>query len=188
MKGVPCWATTSDTGVCEKFGDPFHTDEEVSDMKTLTRLSLVIVVGLAAFLPFATAVQAKAVVYYFTGTESCAPTSMGDWTYPDGSIHIRGMIFDCTENSDSPFVAGRNTVVLNANLKAFPGAMLGGIGPMWGTWEMANWEGTFEGVMTADGGIYHAQGRGKGTYTGMKEWLDTDHGVFNGRILDPHGG
>ena len=157
-------------------------------MKTLVRLNLVIALCLAAFLPFAAAVQAKAIVYYFTGSESCVPTSMGAWTYPDGNIHIRGMIFDCTEKSDSPFMAGRNTVVLNANLKAFPGAMLGGIGPMWGTWAMANWEGTFEGVMTADGSIYHAQGNGTGPYRGMKQWVNTDHGILTGRILDPHGG
>ena len=78
--------------------------------------------------------------------------------------------------------------IMNANLKAAPGAMLGGIGPMWGTWKMANWEGTFEGGMTEDGSIYHAQGNRTGPYRGMKQWVNSDHGILTGRILDPHDG
>ena len=172
----------------KKTGDPSHTDEEVIAMKALTRLSLVIVVGLAAFLPFAAAVQAKAIVYYYTGSESCVPTSMGTWTYPDGNIHIRGMIFDCTENHRQSFHSRPQHRSDQCQLESRSRGDAG--------WYRADVGYLEDGELGRHVRRGHDRGRRylpcpgkrKGPYRGMKQWVNTDHGIVTGRILDPHGG
>jgi len=152
-------------------------------MKTRKRTVLIVAITVVALLATAAAVQARAVITEFTGTERCAPVSSGEWTFPDGNIHIRGMVLDCLENTTDSRMQGSNTVTLNANWHA------DGTGPMWGTWQMENWAGTWEGTMMVDGGgVYHAQGQGTEIYDGLKLWLDADHGMISGRILDPLGG
>lgn len=152
-------------------------------MRTLTKLGFIIAVAVAARPGLVAPAQAQAVFTDFTGSEICWPIDFGSWAFSDGNIHIRGMVMSCAETTSTPLMQGENIIVLNANLKAVPGALLGGVGPMSGTWEMDNWTGTWEGFMYEDGGIYHAQGTGRGSAAGMKCWLDTDHGQFTGRIL-----
>ena len=153
-------------------------------MKLLARVSLCVVLGLAALLPFATAVGAQAEFTGFTGIESCGPTEMGAWTFPGGSTHIRGLVTSCTYTTNSPLFGGPAVVVLNGNLRPAPGSY--GMGQTWGTWEMENWSGTWVGYVNADGSdVYRAQGNGTGPNEGMKISWDGDHGALTGRILDP---
>lgn len=157
-------------------------------MKTRNKVVLIVAVTVVALLIAPAAIQARAIVTEYTGTEACVPVNLGVWTTSDGIIHIRGMVLQCSEDSSDPRGAGQNTVIMNANWHADPDAVMGGTGPMWGTWQMENWAGTWEGTMMADGGVYHAQGNGTGIYDGLKLWIDSDHEVISGRILDPHGG
>ncbi len=157
-------------------------------MTTQARFISIAAIGLAAVLPSGGAVQAQAAFTEFTGTEICYPISPGLWTFPDGNIHIRGLVLSCTEASTTPLYGGQNIVVVNANLKAEPGAaFLGGVGPIWGTWQMENWAGTWEGASDGTGAVYHAQGNGTGPREGMKLRLRGDHGAIGGRIVDAGG-
>lgn len=157
-------------------------------MRAYKKMTLIVVIAVVALLATTAAIQARAMITEFSGTEACIPKSPGEWTFPDGNIQIRGMVLECIEDTTEPRMQGPNTVILNANWHADPEAMMGGTGPMWGTWQMENWAGTWEGSMMADGGVYHAQGKGTGIYTLLKVWLDSDHGVITGRMLDPQGG
>jgi hypothetical protein len=149
------------------------------------RLISTVAVGLAAVVSSGRAVQARATFTDFTGNEICNPISMGQWTFPDGNIHIRGLVLMCTETSTTPLYGGPNIVMLNANLKADSGApFLGGVGPIWGTWQMDDWAGTWEGAADPTGAVYHANGHGTGPREGMKLQLRGDHGATGGRIVD----
>jgi len=158
-------------------------------MRTHARIVLIVAIGVAAFLPSAATVHAQATVTEFTGTEGpCAVVYPGTWTYPDGNIHIRGLILSCTETSDTPLYGGQNTIFLDANLRADSEAFfLGGVGPIWGTWQMGDWAGTWEGKAVGDGAVYHADGSGTGPHGRIKLRLIGDHGALSGRILDPQG-
>jgi hypothetical protein len=157
------------------------------NMKTRKRTILIVAIAIAALLGTTAAVQARAIVTQYTGTEACEPLAIGQWTFHDGNIFVRGMELLCTEDATDPRMSGSNAVTLNANWHADPSAMMGGTGPMWGTWQQEGWAGTWEGTMLAGGGVYHAQGNGTGIYDGLKVWLDSDHEAISGRILDPHG-
>jgi len=154
-------------------------------MKTQKWLIVTVLVSLAALLLSVAPAGAQAEVTEFTQWESCTTTNAGTWTFPDGNMHVRGMILLCAETASDPRVAGSNTVVVNANWGA------DGLGPMWGTWRLVNeggvWEGTWEGFSTASGNQLHVAGMGKGGYEGLKLWQEGGNGVYQGRILDPHG-
>lgn len=155
-------------------------------MKTQKRLILTILTVLGALLAFAAPIAAQASVSEITGTESCFPTDPGTWTFPDGNAHVRGMVLQCRDQSSDPRGTGDNTVVLNANWDS------NSLGPMWGTFQFETdeggvWEGTWEGMITTSGSQYHATGMGQGIYEGMKLWVDSVNGVWQGRILDPLG-
>jgi hypothetical protein len=106
----------------------------------------------------------------------------GRWTYPNGNIHIRGMIQQFNEQSSDSRMNGINTVDLNANWYA------DFTGPMWGTFELetddGGWEGTWAGLMTNQGPRYNAVGDGIGDYAGMKLWINVNYGVCTGSILE----
>lgn len=153
-------------------------------MKTQKRLILTILVSLAALLLYVAPIAAQATVTKITETESCIPTNPGTtWTFPDGNIHIRGMVLQCEDVASDPRVTGSNTVMMNANWDT------NSLGPMWGTWRLVNeggvWEGTWEGMMTTSGSQIHITGKGQGSYEGWKLWLDGGNGAYQGRILDP---
>ncbi len=118
----------------------------------------------------------------------CTETSAGlidpgTWTFPDGNIHIRGMVELLDESSPDPRDIGQNTIVLNANWNSeFTG-------PMWGTFSLVTeegglWEGTWAGLMTQQGPQYNATGDGFGLYAGMKIWVDMDYGVCQVTFLE----
>ncbi len=156
-------------------------------MRTQKRLILTIVTTLGVLLAFAAPIAAQASVTEITGTEDCTTTNEGIWTFHDGNVHIRGMVLLCRETSSDPRATGKNTVVMNANWDA------NGFGPMWGTAHIETdeggvWEGTWEGLVTTSVSKYHARATGQGVYEGMKQWVDSVNGEFQGRILDPHGG
>ncbi len=154
-------------------------------MKKQNRLIVIGLVALAALLLFVVPVAAQATLSEFAETESCLPTNPGTWTFPDGNIHVRGMVLQCTDTASDPRVSGSNTILLNANWDA------NALGPVWGTWRLVNeggvWEGTWEGMVTTSGSQIHAAGAGEGSYEGLRLWLDGGNGVYQGRILDPHG-
>ncbi len=154
-------------------------------MKTQKRLILTIVTVLGVLLVFAAPIAAQATVTEFTETESCFPINPGTWTFPDGNIHVRGMVLQCTDTASDPRVSGTNAVVLNANWDA------NSLGPVWGIWRLVNeggvWEGTWEGMMTTSGSQIHIAGAGTGRYEGLKLWLNGGNGAYQGRILDPNG-
>ncbi len=156
-------------------------------MKTQKRLILTIVTTLGVLLAFAAPIAAQASVTEFTGIEVCTTTNEGIWTFPDGNVHVRGMESQCREESSDPRNTGTNRVVVNANWDS------NGLGRIYGTFTMVSdeggvWEGIYEGSVTTSGVQYHVTGIGQGRYEGMKIWLDAVNGVYQGRILDPHGG
>jgi len=106
----------------------------------------------------------------------------GRWTYPNGNIHIRGMVNRYSETSTDPRMYGVNEVILNANWHEDY------TGPMWGTFWLENdyggWEGTWAGLMTVQGPRYNAVGDGFGDYAGMKLWINVHNGVCTGSILE----
>jgi hypothetical protein len=107
----------------------------------------------------------------------------GTWSYPDGNIHIRGMVQLFRETADDPRNIGYNTVVLNANWQS------DWTGPMWGTFSFETdegglWEGTWAGRMTEEGSVYNASGKGYGIYAGMKMWVDMDYGTCTATFLE----
>ena len=150
------------------------------------RTVLIVVLGLAALLPHDALAQAT--VTPFTATEDqCVVLYPGAWTFADGNIQIRGLLLKCQETSSTALYGGENLIVVNANLRAVEGAFLGGIGPIWGTFQMENWAGTWEGKSGSSGVTYNAQGQGSGDRVGMKVWISTNNGQASGRILDPQG-
>jgi len=158
-------------------------------MKPQKRLILTIVTVLGVLLAFAAPIAAQASITEITGTEVCHmfnPINPGTWTFPDGNVHVRGMVFLCRDESSDPRETGNIEVVMDAN---WDSNMLG---PIYGTFRTVTdeggvWEGTWEGLVTTSGFQYHVIGMGQGRYEGMKIWLDYVNGVFQGRILDPHG-
>lgn len=106
----------------------------------------------------------------------------GMWTYPNGNIHIRGMVSRYNETSTDPRMYGVNVVVVNANWHG------NYTGPMWGTFWLENdyggWKGTWAGLMTVQGSGYNAVGDGFGDYSGMKLWINVNNGVCTGSILE----
>ncbi len=161
------------------------------------RLLVVILAVVTALVLVTGTVAAKATKTEFTGVSTAAVIDPGVMTYPDGNVHIRGMVLEVYLEADDTRVEGTETVVGNANLDA------NGAGPVWGTSHIevdygggGVWEGTFTGKFYADGTYSH-------TYVahgieGSVEGLEmrgtvvfppdpTQPGISTGTILDPHG-
>ena len=130
-----------------------------------------------------------------TWAEQLAP---GDWTYPGGNVHVRGMVTLYEETASCPQMIGFNTVTANFN---FDGNF---VGPMHGTAMLETdydgggvWESTWHGALEADGTMwYEAVGRGiSGSVAGLKMRLVAtgsavpgSPAVWHAEILDPHSG
>ena len=107
----------------------------------------------------------------------------GTWSFPDGNLHIRGMVQLFREEAPDPRTVGNNTVVVNTNWRP------DGTGPMWGTFRMETdegglWKGTWAGKMTEGGSFYQGVGDGFGLYAGMKLFVDMNYGVCQITILN----
>lgn len=107
----------------------------------------------------------------------------GTWTYPDGNIHIRGLVQFYRDESPDPRLDGYNTIVTNANWRG------DWSGPMWGTFHLVTdqggWDGTWTGKMTEMGPELHGTGNGYGAYAGMKMWVEESSGSCKYVILEP---
>lgn len=159
------------------------------------RLIVGVMVTLSVVLLMAPgSVMARATRIDCTGTETfVALLDPGLWTEPGNNIHVRGMVSQYQEDSSCPELVGLNTTTMNANWNA------NYAGHMWGTsyHETAYgiWEGTWQGMMNADGSYtYEAVSHGiTGAVAGMHLRLTAisipgELTVVNGTILDPHGG
>ncbi len=106
--------------------------------------------------------------------ETIALLDPGTVSFPDGNVHIRGMVIQALEDAPDPRNQGINTIVVNANWGK------DGTGPMWGTFHMVTdeggtWKGTWAGRDTGQGSWYNAVGNGFGKYAGMKIWIDKNY-------------
>jgi hypothetical protein len=119
-------------------------------------------------------VSAQTTVKRCSGTESLIDMlNPGNWTFPDGNIHVRGMINQYKEQMNCPEVSGTNTVVMNANWDA------NYTGPMWGTTYQETpsgvWKGFWSGKLNPDGTL---------SYTGVSKGIS---GSVVGLILKVNG-
>ena len=117
---------------------------------------------------------------------SYVTTDPGNWSFPDGNLHIRGMQQVAQSVCEDSRVVGHNYITINANWDATMH------GPMWGTFTFESdsggtWSGTWNGKMTSQGSWYNAVGVGGGEFAGLKLWMDKDFDQLTGRILDPKG-
>jgi hypothetical protein len=167
-------------------------------MKRQRHLILVVMALIAALAFLTGPVAAKATKTEFTGTDTRgAVTDPGILTFPDGNVHLRGMVLELHIQATDPRVTGPETVVANANLDAY------GAGPVWGTSHLevdygggGIWEGTWNGKIHADGSEsirFVAHGIA-GSVEGLKMSGSlefpadpTAPGILAGRILAPHG-
>jgi hypothetical protein len=161
-------------------------------MKT-KRLSLWILAALlVALLISPGTIAAKATRTECTGTEFRVEVlDYGLWTYPDGNIHIRGMVSLYQEESTCPEVGGLVTSTMNANWDSNL------VGPIWGTGHSENeygvWEGTWQGSISPDGSCsYRAVSHGiSGAVAGLTMTLTAnctgEVTTYTATILDPHG-
>jgi|GEM_PF-1228550 len=170
----------------------------------MKRKSLLVWVGLVALvalvlMPGSAAAVVSRVV--FTGIEvPVALVTEGEWTFPGGNVHVRGMTTEYQEVASDWRMSGLNTSVMNANWgRDFAG-------PMWGTSESVLsdsgdcpgggvWQGTWTGMMSVDGSYtYSAVGKGiSGCVAGLRFSLTAFNPggeaptTYTGEILNPHG-
>jgi hypothetical protein len=121
--------------------------------------------------------SAKTTVKQCSGTEILMQLlNPGAWKFPDGNIHVRGMVSKYEEQMNCPEVSGTNIVVMNANWDA------NYTGPMWGTNRLETpyagggvWKGSWSGKLNSDGTM---------SYTGTSKGVS---GSVAGLILKVHG-
>jgi hypothetical protein len=162
-------------------------------MKAKTCSPWVVAALLVALLIAPGTIAAKATRTECTGTEVRVEVLDGGlWTYPDGNIHVRGMVSLYQEESTCPEVGGFVTSTMNANWDS------NFVGPMWGTGHSENeygvWEGTWQGKIGPDGTCsYEAISHGiSGAVAGLKMTLIANCTgavtTYTATILDPRGG
>jgi hypothetical protein len=161
-------------------------------MKTKNRVLLLVIVALIMALlaiPGYAVAQATKAEFVFTPIIT-GIVDFGDWmTLPSGNIRVRGWILEEWDEVSEPRACGTNTIVINANWDSNE------TGPVWGTWHVVNeygtWEGTYTGVMGADGSKIRGVAHGTGELEGLKYSINCDYTVepasCSGQILNPHG-
>jgi hypothetical protein len=138
---------------------------------------------------------------HFTGSEISVETvSPGEEFFPDGRYHVRGAVEHFAfQADDSRLDDADNIVVVNWNFVWMPEPVFVS-GPMWGTFELTNeggsWEGSWTGLRDENGfSYYHFVGHGVGGYDGLQlrmwgERLDPNPSVpeiDHGYILETGG-
>lgn len=163
--------------------------------KRILRYLVLTVVICLMFVPVMA--SAKATVKHCSGTEIFGQTiDPGVWTFPDGNIHVRGMVSEYLEQMDCPETSGTNTVIMNANWDA------NYVGPIWGTSRLETsysgggvWRVSWRGKTSPDGTFWY-KGTGKGisgSVTGLKlkifGYTNEPNGTtfIESRILYPGG-
>ncbi len=161
------------------------------NVKTLSRLALLVVVLALAIAPGTAAAQTTPIKC--TGTETMVqpPTGGTFEKHPSGNVQIRGAsMMNQEESSSCPDdqLTGENLGTWNANLNAQ------GYGAMWGEFrsETASgggvWVGTWHGSMSPGRCGYEAVGHGvAGSVAGLQFVLKADcsNGTWTATILDP---
>jgi len=141
---------------------------------------------------------AAAIKTSFTGTEVyVSDVAPGEIFFSDGNMHIRGIVQSFAVSVSDPRVNGVDTVTINGNFKLVP-PPTAFTGPMWGTFQISNQDGYWEGTWTgerADNGFSYisVRGEGYGEYEGMKIFIDVERlspdpaqpEILNGYILEP---
>ncbi len=159
------------------------------------RRAMWVALALIGLLLLATgSASARATRTEYTGIETAGPLiEPGKWTYPNGHVHVRGLVQELYDVTDDARVTGTLILVANSNLDANMVA-----GNLWGTWSRevvcdggGVWEGTWTGQQYADGtGIVHGVGHGvSGCAKGLelRQTVEYPSGTITGIILDPHG-
>src|SRR5688500_4959275 len=157
-----------------------------------------LVLALVAVLLSASPVMARVQRTTFTGTSNFGETlNAGEWTYlPSGNVLARGIVEVYHDFNTDPRVTGDETIVSNANFKPAPSSELGLAGYLWGTFQIVNeggaWDGTFTSEITADGEyFYRGVAHGSGAYEGLvghwEAYRNGHSGPFtlSGWILEP---
>jgi hypothetical protein len=150
--------------------------------KNYFRFSAILFVMAVLLLGVSPVAAAEKTEFQCTET-GVAMLNPGTWSFPDGNVHIRGMVQLLREEAPDPRSVGDNTVVVNANWRS------DGTGPMWGTWRLETdegglWEGTWAGQMTEQGSWYNAVGDGIDLYAGMKMWVNMNFGDCQIKVLE----
>jgi hypothetical protein len=149
--------------------------------KNHIRFGTVLIVMAVLLFSFAPATAAEKTEFTCVETP-LALLDPGAWSYPDGNVHVRGMVELLGEQISDPHLVGENTIVLNANWRADM------TGPVWGTFRFettgGGWEGTWAGQVTGQGTWYNAAGKGFGEFAGMKMWVHMRYGDCSGEFLE----
>lgn len=143
-----------------------------------TRISLLIATALVLLSLVGTASAAPTKTEFTAADSFLGTLNPGTESFPGGNnYHIRDLVqkFMFTASSD-PRVSGENVVMINANFQFMPPPVLAS-GPMWGTFQISNdggyWEGTWSGSREENGFSYfHLVGHGGGGYEGLEIKMD----------------
>ena len=156
--------------------------------KTLFPLFILLTVILALVISISPVV-AGTTITSVTATETPAcpfhsNCTVGEWTYPDGNLHVRNWVNVYRAESSDARLIGWNTLTVNANWDA------NGYGPGWGTFHNevdaynGYWEGTWAANMTTEGYISRIEGKGYGDLDGLMIRATEVNGVFKGVIIE----
>ena len=157
-----------------------------------------LVLALVAVLLSVSPAMAGAQRTTFTGTSNFGETlNAGEWTYlPSGNVRARGIVEVYYDVGTDSRVTGEETIVSNGNFRPAPSSELGLAGHLWGTFQIVNrggtWDGTFTSEITEDGqyfyrGVAHGSGRYEGLIGHWEAYRNGHSGEFtlNGWILEP---
>ncbi len=157
-----------------------------------------LVLALVAVLLSAFPAMAKAQRAAFTGTSNFGGTlNAGEWTHlPSGNVRARGIVEVYHDVNTDSRVTGEETIISNGNFRPAPSSELGLAGYLWGTFQIVNeggtWDGTFTSEITADGEyFYRGVAHGSGGYEGLvghwEAYRNGHSGPFalSGWILEP---
>jgi len=136
--------------------------------------SLTVVLAVLALLCLIAAPATAGSKTYFTGSEiSLGTVSSGEEFFPDGRYHTRRAIeLFAFEADDDRLDNAENLVTVNWNFVWMDEPVYVS-GPMWGTFELTNeggsWEGSWTGLRDENGfSYYHFVGHGVGGYDGLQ--------------------
>lgn len=167
-------------------------------MKT-RKAGLVVALALAVLLLAGVSASAGAERSPFEGwAQPIDVLDFGTCEY-NGEMEIcRGLTVVWVLSTNDPRFSGELITVINSN---FHVGDTGSYGPQWGTWQVVNddglWEGHWTGVKNPDGSTYlKGEGHGQGGYDGLKvkfTGVRLSPSMFDplqveGEILDPPAG
>jgi len=156
-------------------------------MKTLFKIALVILIAMAAILPFARTVQAAVTVIKFTGIQTCTGPDMFPYMtfLSSGNIRVKDWPLDCT-NAVYDIITGAPVDPINIRHIGYYNALMkpDGTGQYWGDCPGSGWQAHFEGTMTPTGmkGFIHGTGEIGGPFEGMMFQMTSVSGPETGGL------